>query len=96
LALYGGVPNPFNPSTRLAFDLPSLQDGTQGVRVRLDIIDLRGRLVRQVLQASLEAGRHGVIWDGRDDGGRDVPSGVYLARLRAADHIVSRKLILLR
>jgi hypothetical protein len=96
LQLHGAVPNPFNPSTRITFDLPAPRSAAGDVPVRLDVLDLRGRLVRRLLVQSLPAGRHGVLWDGRDDGGREVSSGVYWARLQVADRVISRKLTLLR
>jgi flagellar hook assembly protein FlgD len=46
------------------------------------VFDVRGREVRTLLRAELEPGAHQVYWDGRDDGGRDVASGVYLAQVR--------------
>jgi hypothetical protein len=96
LRLHGAVPNPFNPATRIGFDLPEPNGGAPTPVVQLDVIDLRGRLVRRLLRASLPAGRHGVLWDGRDERGREVPSGVYLARLQVAERVVSGKLLLLR
>jgi subtilisin-like proprotein convertase family protein len=75
-ALLGNAPNPFNAGTRILFDL------ARDDRVRLDLFDVRGRLVRRLLDAPLAAGRHEVAWDSRDDAGRPVASGTYLCRLR--------------
>ena len=69
------APNPFNPTVRLAVDLP--RDGA----VRLEIRDLRGRLVRVLADAVQPAGLRSWRWDGRDREGRPAPSGLYLARL---------------
>ena len=91
LRLHAPVPNPFNPATSLAFDVPQGDSA-----IRLDIIDMRGRVVARLLQAPLPPGRHAVTWNGRDTGGREVPSGVYVARLRAGETLVTRKLTLLR
>jgi len=71
-------PNPFNPSTTIRFELPGSR------LVNLQVFDAAGRLVRVLVNDEhLGVGRHGVAWDGRDDGGRRVPSGVYLYRIQA-------------
>ena len=87
LAVY---PNPFNPSTTVSFDIPASGP------VRVDIYDTRGRLVRRLLDTSLGAGRHQVVWDGRDTAGRQLASGVYLMQLRSRMHQQIRKVTLLR
>ena len=69
-------PNPFNPST--SFTLTLQQD----TRVRLDICDARGRLIRVLHDGMLSTGHHFMQWDGRLDNGRIAPSGLYLARLK--------------
>jgi len=76
-ALLPNVPNPFNPSTRLAFELTRPGD------VELKVYDARGKMVRAFASAGYEAGRHGVAWDGTDDTGRTVSSGVYYVRMTA-------------
>jgi endonuclease/exonuclease/phosphatase family metal-dependent hydrolase len=75
--LLPNVPNPFNPSTVVRFELD--QPGT----VELNIYDARGRLVAQLAAGSFEAGFHGAHWDGTDRAGRQVASGVYQVRLVA-------------
>ncbi|MFH1680563.1 MAG: FlgD immunoglobulin-like domain containing protein [Candidatus Eisenbacteria bacterium] len=84
------APNPFNPSTTLAFSLPA--DGDAG----LAIYDVRGRRVRTLAAGFLSGGEQSAVWDGRDDEGRDVPSGVYLARLCFGNEVAARKLVLVR
>jgi len=71
-------PNPFNPRTVVAFDLAHAAD------VRLSIYDPRGRRVRSLHQGTLPAGRHEMVWNGQDDHGRALGSGVYLFRLEGA------------
>jgi len=88
--LRAGVPNPFNPSTRLDFDLPSPS------AVRLAVYDLRGALVRVLEDGPLPAGRHSRSWDGRDDAGTPVASGVYFFRLEAGPRSALQKGILLK
>ncbi len=79
VALLGNYPNPFNPSTHIAFELP------RDMRVRLAVYDIRGSLVRQLLNEVQPAGRSEVLWDGRDTSGRPAASGVYLYWLRTED-----------
>ena len=88
--LLGARPNPFNPQTTVAFDL------ARAGRVRLGIFDLRGRLVRNLMDDALPAGRHEVRWDGRDADGREAASGVYLCRLEADGVAPIEKLTLVR
>jgi subtilisin family serine protease len=84
-------PNPFNPRTTVAFSLPSAG------RAALRLYDTRGRLQRNLATGVFAAGRHTVEWDGRDDGGRECPSGVYLLRFeRAGAAPVSGKAMLVR
>ncbi len=90
VALAPNRPNPFNPSTVIPFDLPAAG------HVRLELYDVRGRLVRRLADGAFEAGFHRAVWDGRDDQGRPAASGVYLCALRAAGEVVTRKMTLLR
>jgi hypothetical protein len=91
LALGQNYPNPFNPSTTITFDLP----GRPGDRrpVTLVIFDLRGRRVRSLVDADLDPGRHRIHWDGRDDRGESVASGLFLYTLRAGDETFTRKMM---
>ena len=83
-------PNPFNPSTRIAFSL----ERTSGMRLR--IIGAGGRVVRIFEEEALPAGPHTVVWDGRDAAGREVASGVYAYELEAGGKVARRKAVLLR
>ena len=88
--LMPNAPNPFNPRTRISFDL------AVGGKVRLGIYDVRGHLVRNLVNESLQAGSHFLNWDGKDDGGRSVSSGVYLYRLEHPTGVQERKMVLVR
>jgi hypothetical protein len=88
--LRGNAPNPFNPSTAIRFDLA--QAGPAGLR----IYDVRGRLVRTLVEAPLAAGAHTVRWDGRSDAGVAVASGVYLVELVAGGSRSEHKMVLAR
>ncbi len=83
-------PNPFNPGTTVAFDLPSLGP------IRLSIHGLDGRLLRVLADRSMSAGRHEVYWDGRDESGHGLASGVYLLNLSTSDFQTREKLVLLK
>jgi hypothetical protein len=83
-------PNPFNPLTTIGFDL------AQAGHVRLSVYDPRGRLVRLLLDAMLPADRHRTVWDGRDNKGARVSSGIYYSRLETADGVFHRKMALLK
>jgi FlgD Ig-like domain/Trypsin len=77
-ALVGNFPNPFNPSTTIRYLVPDERV------INLRIYDATGRFVRDLLRSErVSAGRHDVEWDGRDEAGRSVPTGVYFYRLSA-------------
>ena len=90
LRLHPNRPNPFNPRTTLAFDLP------RESRVRLAVFDLAGRLVRTLVDGDLPAGAYEQVWDGADGDGRAMPSGTYVARLEAQGKVETRQLSLVR
>jgi len=90
-ALKGNFPNPFNPATVIRYDLPVAAE------VGLRIYDVSGRLVRVLLDDTVqEPGRRSVAWDGRDNGGKHVASGVYFYELEANGEERRRKMILLK
>ena len=85
------APNPFNPRTVVSFEL------NQASEVTLDVLDARGRRLRRLLGAApYAAGVHEVVYDGRDNAGRELSTGVYLLRLQVAGEVVTRKLTLVR
>ncbi len=88
--LYPAQPNPFNPTTVLAFDLAA--DGP----VDLSVFDLRGRLIDVLERGTLPAGHYERSWQARDSRGRPLGSGVYVARLTAGGNAVTRLLSLIR
>jgi hypothetical protein len=84
-------PNPFNPATTIAFELP------QPETVTLRILDLAGHVVRTLVAGEARAaGRHEVVWRGLSDAGRRVASGVYLYRLEAGGEVEARSMVLLK
>ena len=84
------MPNPFNPMTTIRFDLP------QKSPVSLRVFDQRGRLVRTLVNEVLDAGSRSVVWNGTDDAGQRVHSGVYLYLIEAKDYRETRKMTLLK
>ena len=89
-ALGQNYPNPFNSSTALRFDLAAPE------AVELSVYSLQGQQVAQLARGFRPAGRYELAWDGTDDRGRPLASGVYFFRLRAGDFVQARKLLLLR
>jgi hypothetical protein len=87
-------PNPFNPTTRIRYTVGTKQ--TQPVPVSLKIYNVLGQLVRTLVDEEKAAGSHRVTWDGRDDGGQKLSSGVYLYRLEIENLRVSRRMLLLK
>jgi hypothetical protein len=88
--LGNAYPNPFNPTTTISFDLPRRE------HARLVIIDVLGREVRTLVDRELSAGSYRVDWDGKDNLGRPVATGVYLYRLTAGSFSESKKMILVK
>jgi len=86
--LYSNYPNPFNPATRISYDIPKTS------RVTLEVLNILGRHVATLVDESQQAGHYEVIWNGRDGYGNRVASGIYLYRLAADDFTESRKMIL--
>lgn len=89
-ALEACYPNPFNPLTKIAFELPA------PARARLEVLDVAGRRVAVLLDEPRAGGRHVVEWDGRDAQGRGVASGTYYYRLSADDFTRTRSMTLLK
>ena len=89
-ALHQNYPNPFNPSTTISFTV-----ATRGP-VELSVFDLLGRRVRILSEGPRSAGQHTVVWDGTDEKGRAVGSGIYVYRLRIADFAQTRKMVLVK
>lgn len=85
-----GAPNPFHSSTCVTIDLPDARI------VDARIHDATGRVVRRLAESILPPGRHILVWDGGDDDGRRVASGVYLLRVDAGRSSVRRTLVAIR
>jgi hypothetical protein len=90
ISLVASAPNPFRDVTRIQFQLA----GESAVALR--VIDASGRVVRNLDQRSLPAGHHAIVWDGKDDAGREVPAGVYLYRIGSIAGSARGKLVVAR
>jgi len=89
-ALAGVHPNPFNPQTTISYELAA------AATVELEIFDVKGALVRRLVSGPMSAGRHGAVWNGEDDAGARVASGVYLVQFNAGVNHDVRKLVMLK
>ena len=88
--LYQNVPNPFNPSTTIEFSLP------ESGYAELSIFNIEGQMVRRLVSGYIHQGMHSVLWDGKDNNGNAVSSGVFISRLRMGNIIESRKMMMVK
>jgi len=94
-AMGQNYPNPFNPSTTIAYDVPDNE--IHGVRVDLNVYNIRGQVVRKLVDGSVkEPGHYVVQWNGKNDNGEAVSSGVYFYRIKAGNFVATRKMVLLK
>ncbi len=85
-ALEPNFPNPFNPTTTIRYALP------QPAKVELRIFNILGQVVRKLVDEEKPAGYHQTLWDGRDEAGRPVSTGIYLYQIRAGDFVKTMKM----
>jgi hypothetical protein len=90
-ALHQNVPNPFNPATAIRYDVPA-----GGGVVSLRVYDVNGRLVRTLVDENQSPGQKTVVWNGRDDRGQSVATGVYFYRMSAPGFEIARKMVLMQ
>jgi len=88
--LLGNYPNPFNPETTISFDIVSAGN------VRIDIFNLKGQKVRTVTDKHFGSGSHKVVWNGDDDAGHGVSSGIYFYQMQADGVVSSKKMVLMK
>jgi flagellar hook assembly protein FlgD len=86
--LYPNYPNPFNAETNIEYALP------ENAKVKLGIFNLRGQLVKVLVNDEQKAGIKKVRWDGKNGEGKEVGSGVYFLRLEIGEQKLSRKITL--
>jgi len=90
IVLHGNYPNPFNPETKVSYMLPTT------ATVKITIYNTLGQLVRTLVNEEQVAGAHTARWDGTNDAGHQVPSGIYFYQLTAGDFTQTRRMLLLR
>jgi len=89
--VYQNYPNPFNPSTTIKFDLP------EDTRVSVVIYNILGNRVRTLVDNKMyRAGYHSLVWDGKDDNGNKVTSGIYIYRVQAGSRVSTRRMLLIK
>ncbi|MBN2287879.1 MAG: fibronectin type III domain-containing protein [Candidatus Glassbacteria bacterium] len=93
-ALGQNFPNPFNPSTTIAFDIPDTRE--EGVSVELNVYNIRGQLVRSLVNDVKKPGHYAIQWNGLNENGEVVSSGVYFYRIKAGEFTSTRKMVLLK
>ena len=89
-AMWQNTPNPFATTTTIRFDLP------EASRVELRVYDVQGRNVKTIVNGTLAAGTHNMTWNGRNDQGNPMASGIYFCGLKAAGHNLMKRMLLMR
>ena len=93
-SLSQNYPNPFNPETTIRIEIPFM--GKHMVKVELCIYNVQGQLIRTLVNDEKSPGLYQVRWDGLDEGGNTMASGIYLYRIRAGEFAATKKLILIK
>jgi hypothetical protein len=88
--LLQNYPNPFNPETNISFQVPN------SGQVRLDIYNIKGQKVKTLVNDRFSAGRHSVVWNGKDDSNKQVASGLYLYKMISGKYKATSKMILMK
>ena len=89
-ALHQNYPNPFNPVTNIRFDIPEMSFA------RMDIYNILGQRIRTLFHGAVEPGYHLAQWDGKNDAGEELPTGMYMYKLHAGTYIAMEKLVLMK
>jgi hypothetical protein len=88
--LYNAVPNPFNPQTTISFALP------EASHIKLTVFDVQGHVIATLLNEDRGPGVHDIVWNGRDNRGQVMASGVYLYRIEAGSFVETKRMVLLK
>jgi hypothetical protein len=89
-SLFDNYPNPFNPETRIGYTLPKAS------HVKLEIFNILGQRIKTIIDEDQTVGKKEVIWDGMNEQGEQVSSGVYFYRLQASDFVQTKKMVLMK
>jgi 5-hydroxyisourate hydrolase-like protein (transthyretin family) len=92
-SLSQNYPNPFNPMTCIRYTVYS---GQPPIQIILQIYNIRGQLVRTLVDEPKEAGNYQVFWDGKSDNGKDIASGIYFYELKVGDYSQTKKMVFLK
>ncbi len=89
-SLEQNYPNPFNPETTISFDVP------QANNVSIDVYNIKGQKVKTLVNENMQAGRHSVVWNGKDSNNKQVASGVYFYKMKSGKYSKTKKMILMK
>ncbi|MGI6198854.1 MAG: FlgD immunoglobulin-like domain containing protein, partial [Candidatus Cloacimonadaceae bacterium] len=89
-ALKGNFPNPFNPTTNIAYSLK------ETAKVKIEIYNLKGQLVKTLVNDTLPKGEHRTTWNGQDQHGNSVSSGIYFYKMQVGDYTSTMKMMLMK
>ncbi|MBT4332261.1 MAG: T9SS type A sorting domain-containing protein, partial [Candidatus Cloacimonetes bacterium] len=89
-ALTGNYPNPFNPTTTISFSL------AEASHVSINVYNMRGQLVKTLVNTELENAYHEIVWNGKDNSGKNTASGVYFYKMKASNYTATKKMILMK
>ena len=89
-SLNQNYPNPFNPSTTITYKL------NKNVDIELNIYNMKGELVKTLVNENQNAGNYNIIWDGTNDNDDKVASGLYIYRIITSDYVESKKMLMLK
>jgi len=89
-SLQGNYPNPFNPTTTIKFVL------SEDSYVTLEVYNIKGAKVCTLVEGEYEAGFHNVLWNGTDDSGKPVSSGMYFYKMNTGKNIATKKMVLMK
>ena len=95
--LLSNFPNPFNPETTIEFSLSFGEGRGEGsINVHIEVYNIRGQRIKTLVNDHFPVGRHSVVWNGTDDNGRSVSSGIYLYRMTAGSYQSVRRMLLIK
>jgi hypothetical protein len=95
-ALKQNHPNPFNPITKLTYEIPPAKGDDVSVPVQLRIYDVKGQIVKTLVDDMVKPGRYSIVWNGKNERGISLPSGIYYYRLEAGSFSETKKMIILK
>ncbi|MCD4819250.1 MAG: T9SS type A sorting domain-containing protein, partial [Candidatus Cloacimonetes bacterium] len=91
ILLHSNYPNPFNPTTMISFSTTESTENTE-----LSIYNIKGQKVKTLVNDKLEVGDHSLVWNGKDDSGKQVTSGIYFYKLKSGRYTATKKMILMK